>query len=166
MTIDEIIDRTLEEDLGDGDHTSNACLPTQTQGAAYLVCKEAGINCGNGNWPKKIFHQVDEDLEFTALVDDGDEIEVGQRLFEVEGSSRSILTAERTVLNFMQRMSGIATKTRFLTSLIGDNPAKLLDTRKTTPLLREIEKWAVRIGGGVNHRMGLYGHDHDQGQSC
>ena len=155
MTIDEIIDRTLEEDLGDGDHTSNACLPTQTQGAAYLVCKEAGIIAGM-ELAEKIFHHVDEDLEFTALVDDGDEIEIGQRLFEVEGSSRSILTAERTVLNFMQRMSGIATKTRFLTSLIGDNPAKLLDTRKTTPLLREIEKWAVRIGGGVNHRMGLY----------
>ena len=155
MTIDEIIDRTLEEDLGDGDHTSNACLPSSVIGSAYLVCKEAGVIAGM-DLAKKIFHRVDENLVFKALVKDGEQIEVGQRLFEVEGSSRSILTAERPALNFMQRMSGIATKTRYLTSLIGDNPAKLLDTRKTTPLLREIEKWSVQIGGGYNHRMGLY----------
>jgi nicotinate-nucleotide pyrophosphorylase (carboxylating) len=155
MTIDEIIDRTLEEDLGDGDHTSNACLPSLVSGLAYLVCKEAGVIAGMA-LAEKIFHRVDEDLKYKALVSDGDKIEVGQRIFEVEGSSRSILTAERTVLNFMQRMSGIATKTKFLTSLIGNHPAKLLDTRKTTPLLREVEKWAVRIGGGHNHRMGLY----------
>lgn len=155
MTIDEIIDRTLEEDLGDGDHTSNACLPSSVSGSAYLICKEAGVIAGI-ELAEKIFHRVDENLKFKALVSDGEQIEIGQRLFEVEGSSRSILTAERPALNFMQRMSGIATKTRHLTSLIGDNPAKLLDTRKTTPLLREIEKWAVRIGGGHNHRMGLY----------
>jgi nicotinate-nucleotide pyrophosphorylase (carboxylating) len=155
MTINEIIDRTLEEDLGDGDHTSNACLPSLVSGSAYLVCKEAGVIAGIA-LAEKIFHRVDEDLIYKALVSDGDKIEVGQRIFEVEGSSRSILTAERTVLNFMQRMSGIATKTKFLTSLIGKHPAKLLDTRKTTPILREVEKWAVRIGGGHNHRMGLY----------
>ncbi|MFT4526269.1 MAG: nicotinate-nucleotide pyrophosphorylase (carboxylating) [Granulosicoccus sp.] len=155
MTIDEIIDRTLEEDLGDGDHTSNACLPSSVSGSAYLVCKEAGVIAGM-DLAETIFHRVDDNLIFKALVSDGESIEVGQRLFEVEGSSRSILTAERTVLNFMQRMSGIATKTRFLNSLIGNNSAKLLDTRKTTPLLREIEKLAVRIGGGYNHRMGLY----------
>mgnify|MGYP002634974040 CR=1 FL=1 len=155
MTIDEIIDRTLEEDLGDGDHTSNACLPSSVTGSAYLVCKEAGVIAGM-DLAEKIFLRVDDKLDFKPLVKDGDQIEVGQRLFEVYGSSRSILTAERPALNFMQRMSGIATKTHYLTKLIGDHPAKLLDTRKTTPLLREIEKLAVRIGGGYNHRMGLY----------
>ena len=100
MTIDEIIDCALEEDLGDGDHTSNSCLSSLASGSAYLVCKEAGVIAGI-ELAKKIFHRVDENLNFKALVSDGNDIELGQRLFEVDGKARSILTAERTVLNFM-----------------------------------------------------------------
>lgn len=155
MTIDEIIRQTFIEDIGDGDHTSNACFPVESKSAATLFAKEDGVIAGL-DLARRIFNHVDPDIQLQTIVNDGDQVTVGQKLFEVSGSSRSILTAERTVLNFMQRMSGIATRTHYLTQLIKPHRAKLLDTRKTTPLLREIEKWAVRIGGGHNHRMGLY----------
>ena len=155
MTIDEIIDAALREDIGDGDHTSDACIPASAQGKAKLLVKEKGVIAGV-ELAQRIFARFDQDLKVNVLIKDGSRIEEGEIVLTVEGSSRSILKTERLVLNFMQRMSGIATKTAHLNGLIEGTSAKLLDTRKTTPLLREIEKWAVNIGGGVNHRFGLF----------
>jgi nicotinate-nucleotide pyrophosphorylase (carboxylating) len=155
MTIDEIIDAALKEDIGDGDYTSDACIPASAQGKAKLLVKEDGIIAGV-ELAQRIFYRFDRKLKIEVLIKDGSNIKVGDIILTVEGSSRSILKTERLVLNFMQRMSGIATKTAKYSKLIEGTSAKLLDTRKTTPLLREIEKWAVKIGGGVNHRIGLY----------
>ncbi len=155
MTIDEIIDSALREDIGDGDHTTDSCIPESATGRARLLVKEDGIIAGV-DLAMRIFLRVDGDLQVTTMVADGSPVKVGDVVLLVEGSSRSILKAERLVLNFMQRLSGIATRTRQLTDLIADTDAKLLDTRKTTPLLRELEKMAVRLGGGHNHRFGLY----------
>jgi nicotinate-nucleotide pyrophosphorylase (carboxylating) len=155
MTIDEIIDAALKEDIGDGDYTSDACIPASAQGKAKLLVKEDGIIAGV-ELAQRIFSRFDKKLKIEVLIKDGSNIKVGDIILTVEGSSRSILKTERLVLNFMQRMSGIATKTAKYSKLIEGTSAKLLDTRKTTPLLREIEKWAVKIGGGVNHRIGLY----------
>jgi nicotinate-nucleotide pyrophosphorylase (carboxylating) len=155
MTIDEIIDSALREDIGDGDHTTDSCIPESATGRARLLVKEDGIIAGV-DLAMRIFLRVDGDLQVTTMVADGSPVKVGDVVLLVEGSSRSILKAERLVLNFMQRLSGIATRTRQLTDLIADTDAKLLDTRKTTPLLRELEKMAVRLGGGYNHRFGLY----------
>jgi nicotinate-nucleotide pyrophosphorylase (carboxylating) len=155
MTIDEIIDAALKEDIGDGDYTSDACIPASAQGKAKLLVKEDGIIAGV-ELAQRIFSRFDRKLKIEVLIKDGSNIKVGDIILTVEGSSRSILKTERLVLNFMQRMSGIATKTAKYSKLIEGTSAKLLDTRKTTPLLREIEKWAVKIGGGVNHRIGLY----------
>ncbi len=155
MTIDEIIDSALREDIGDGDHTSDACIPASAQGKAKLLVKENGVIAGV-ELAQRIFSHFDKNLKVEVFIQDGAEIKVGEVVLTVEGSSRSILKTERLVLNFMQRMSGIATKTANFNKLIEGTSAKLLDTRKTTPLLREIEKWAVKIGGGVNHRFGLY----------
>lgn len=156
MTLDQVIEETFKEDLADqGDHTSLSCIPEGRSGSAKLVAKEPGVIAGV-ELAVRIFRHLDQDLKVDVRISDGDEIAVGDAILTVEGSARSILIAERTMLNFMQRMSGIATKTRMLVNLISGTNAKLLDTRKTTPLLREIEKWAVRIGGGYNHRMGLY----------
>ena len=155
MTIDEIIDSALREDIGDGDHTTDSCIPESATGRARLLVKEDGIIAGV-DLALRIFLRVDGDLQVTTMVADGSPVKVGDVVLLVEGSSRSILKAERLVLNFMQRLSGIATRTRQLTDLIADTDAKLLDTRKTTPLLRELEKMAVRLGGGHNHRFGLY----------
>lgn len=156
MTLDQVIEETFKEDLADqGDHTSLSCIPEGRSGSAKLVAKEPGVIAGV-ELAVRIFRHLDQDLKVDVRISDGDEIAVGDVILTVEGSARSILIAERTMLNFMQRMSGIATKTRMLVNLISGTNAKLLDTRKTTPLLREIEKWAVRIGGGHNHRMGLY----------
>jgi nicotinate-nucleotide pyrophosphorylase (carboxylating) len=151
----EIIDFALTEDVGDGDHTSLACVPKSGKGKARLLVKDNGILAGV-ELAKIIFHRVDPDLEIEVLIEDGTYVEFGQIAFYVTGSSLSILTAERLVLNFMQRMSGIATKTHELAHLIEDLPTKLLDTRKTTPCVRLMEKWAVKIGGGHNHRFALY----------
>lgn len=151
----EIIDFALTEDVGDGDHTSLACVPKSGKGKARLLVKDNGILAGV-ELAKLIFHRVDPDLEIEVLIEDGTYVEFGQIAFYVTGSSLSILTAERLVLNFMQRMSGIATKTHELAHLIADLPTKLLDTRKTTPCVRLMEKWAVKIGGGHNHRFALY----------
>ena len=151
----EIIDFALIEDVGDGDHTSLACIPKTGKGKARLLVKDNGILAGV-ELAKLIFHRVDPELKIEVLIEDGTYVEYGQIAFYVTGSSLSILTAERLVLNFMQRMSGIATKTYELAHLIDHLPTKLLDTRKTTPCVRLMEKWAVTIGGGHNHRFALY----------
>ncbi|WP_129714471.1 carboxylating nicotinate-nucleotide diphosphorylase [Pedobacter sp. SYP-B3415] len=151
----QFIQNALAEDVGDGDHTSLATIPASTQGRARLIIKEAGILAGM-QLAAEIFAVVDDTLKVDMLAKDGDQVEPGNIVLTVSGSTHSILIAERLVLNCMQRMSGIATKTRKMQGLIGTHRAKLLDTRKTTPGLRLLEKWAVRIGGGVNHRIGLY----------
>ena len=155
MNIDEFIKLALEEDLGDGDHTSLSTIPGSKIGAAQLMVKQEGILAGAAV-AEKVFKAVDEDTKFESFIQDGAEIRPGDIVFKVSGKSVSLLSAERLALNFMQRMSGIATYTRYLTSLLDGLHTKLLDTRKTTPNFRYFEKEAVRIGGGVNHRMGLY----------
>ncbi|OYT16313.1 MAG: nicotinate-nucleotide diphosphorylase (carboxylating) [Bacteroidetes bacterium 4572_77] len=155
MTIEEVIIKSLEEDLGDGDHTSLSTIPADSKGKAQLIAKEAGIIAGV-RIAEKVYKQVDKNTGFKAFVQDGSPIKVGDIIFEVWGSSVSILSAERLALNFMQRMSGIATTTKKYVDLITGTPTTLLDTRKTTPLMRLLEKEAVKLGGGDNHRMGLY----------
>ena len=153
--IDDLIEIAIKEDIGDGDHTSLSCIPQHTNGKAHLLVKEKGLIAGV-ELAKKIFHKIDPSLVFTELLKDGHEVNVGDVVFIVEGSSHSILQAERLVLNFMQRMSGIASNTNNYVNLLKGLNTKILDTRKTTPGLRSIEKWAVKIGGGLNHRIGLY----------
>ncbi|MCG3164393.1 MAG: putative nicotinate-nucleotide pyrophosphorylase [carboxylating] [Bacteroidia bacterium] len=155
MYLYQIITAALEEDIGSGDHTSLACIDKEKTGTARLLVKEKGIIAGV-ELAKNIFHFADKNLQVTIFINDGAEINPGDVVLEVTGSELSILKSERVVLNFMQRMSGIATKTKQLNQLIKHTKAKLLDTRKTTPLLREIEKLAVKTGGGENHRFGLY----------
>jgi nicotinate-nucleotide pyrophosphorylase (carboxylating) len=155
MSIEEIIKNALAEDLGDGDHSSLASISTQTQGSAILVAKEEGVIAGI-DIARQVFHQVDNEIEFSSIVEDGTQVKNGDMIFTVEGKSISLLSAERVALNFIQRMSGIATRTRNLVNLLDGLNTKLLDTRKTTPLLRELEKYAVKVGGAENHRFGLY----------
>jgi nicotinate-nucleotide pyrophosphorylase (carboxylating) len=155
MEIDKLIEQALQEDIGAGDHTSLATIPESAMRKVHLLIKEEGILAGIGI-AGKVFHQVDPDIRMEVILNDGAKVEKGDIAFIAAGKARSLLSAERLVLNFMQRMSGIATFTRLLTERIGDLPVKVLDTRKTTPLLRAIEKQAVRIGGGMNHRTGLY----------
>ncbi len=155
MTIDKIIELALIEDIQDGDHTSLATIPENAKGKAKLLVKEDGILAGVAV-AEKVFKQVDGETSFTAFMNDGDEIKKGDIVFEVSGSSISILTAERLALNFMQRMSGVATATKKIVKLIEGTGTRILDTRKTTPNLRLLEKEAVKLGGGENHRMGLY----------
>ena len=145
----------LKEDVGSGDHTSLATIPVEAIGAATLFVKEDGIIAGI-ELAEMIFSEVDAAIKFIATIKDGDSVKKGDIAFKVYGPSRSTLQAERLVLNFMQRMSGIATRTNQLTKLISHTKTKLLDTRKTTPGIRIFEKWAVRIGRGINHRKGLY----------
>ncbi len=149
------IQNSLIEDIGEGDHTSISCIPKEAVRKAHLLVKDRGIIAGI-EIANLIFKQVDNSLEFTQKLNDGDLVKVGDIAFIVEGNAISILTAERLVLNCMQRMSAIATKTAHFNYLISNTNCKLLDTRKTTPLNRNIEKWAVKIGGGKNHRLGLY----------
>jgi len=151
----EIVDFALREDLGDGDHTSLSTIPLEAKGRAKLLVKDDGVLAGV-DLAKIIFKRLDPSLQIEVLIEDGTDVKKGDIAFHVSGSSRSILSSERLVLNFMQRMSGIATKTRELAKLIEDLPTQLLDTRKTTPCVRLMEKWAVRIGGGTNHRFALY----------
>jgi nicotinate-nucleotide pyrophosphorylase (carboxylating) len=155
MSIEEIIRKALGEDLGNGDHTSLATIPANAAGKSKLLIKEDGIVAGV-EIAKEVYHQLDPSLVFEPLIPDGSPVKPGDIAFIISGSSRSILSGERLALNFMQRMSGIATQTSLLVKLTEGTKAKILDTRKTTPLLREIEKMAVRLGGGENHRMGLY----------
>ena len=153
--LNEFIERALHEDVRDGDHTSLACIPADAMGKAHLLVKENGILAGM-ILAQLIFHKVDARIVMKSLLKDGDAIDIGDIAFIVEGPSSSLLTAERLVLNCMQRMSGIATKTHEINKLIEGTEAQVLDTRKTTPGIRLLEKWAVTIGGGTNHRFGLY----------
>jgi len=155
MTISEIIKNALIEDIGDGDHSSLASIDKNASAKARLLVKEDGILAGI-EIAKEVFNQVDPNLKLEILINDGASIKRGDIIFYVSGSAISILSAERTVLNFMQRMSGIATSTNKLVKLVEGTNCTILDTRKTTPGVRIIEKMAVRIGGGDNHRMGLY----------
>lgn len=155
MTIEEIIMQALIEDIGSGDHTSLSTIPKNATGKARLLVKEDGILSGM-KIASDIFRKVDSRIKFSPHMEDGDEISVGDIAFEVEGPSASILKAERLALNFMQRMSGIATSTATYVRELEGLDTRILDTRKTTPLLRELEKQAVRDGGGFNHRFGLY----------
>jgi nicotinate-nucleotide pyrophosphorylase (carboxylating) len=153
--IDQFITNAVAEDQGDGDHTSLSTIPAAAQGRAKLLVKEAGVLAGV-DLALEIFHHIDPLLETEVFITDGAVVHYGDIALTVSGNTHSILLAERLVLNCMQRMSGIATKTRHIVELLKPYKTKLLDTRKTTPGLRYIEKWAVRIGGGVNHRIGLY----------
>ncbi|MDT3404870.1 carboxylating nicotinate-nucleotide diphosphorylase [Mucilaginibacter terrae] len=153
--VDDFINRALAEDVGDGDHTSIATIPDGTQGKARLLVKDTGVLAGV-ELAQEIFYIVNPDLKVTVFINDGAEIKPKDVVLEVEGSVHCILRAERLVLNCMQRMSAIATKTRHITDLLKGTDTKVLDTRKTTPGFRYLEKWAVQIGGGVNHRFGLY----------
>ncbi|RLD31071.1 MAG: nicotinate-nucleotide diphosphorylase (carboxylating), partial [Bacteroidetes bacterium] len=153
MNIDEFIRLALEEDLGDGDHTSLSTIPEGKSGVAQLLAKQQGILAGV-DVARKVFKAVDPDTELEVYLEDGTAIKPGDVVFRVSGKAVSLLSAERLALNFMQRMSGIATYTHYLNSLMQGLHTKLLDTRKTTPNFRYFEKEAVRIGGGVNHRMG------------
>ncbi|HAQ65689.1 MAG TPA: carboxylating nicotinate-nucleotide diphosphorylase [Bacteroidales bacterium] len=155
MTIDEIIALTLVEDMGDGDHTSLSTIPATARGKVRLLVKEAGILAGV-DVARKVFLAVDNTIIFTQMLSDGTPVKPGDVAFTVEGPSVSLLGAERTALNFMQRMSGIATATNRLVKLLNGLNTRLLDTRKTTPLMRQFEKMAVKTGGGNNHRFGLY----------
>ena len=151
----EIIDNALREDIGDGDHSTFSSVPETALGEAKLLVKESGVIAGV-DLAEMIFRRFDPDLNITVFIKDGTCVQQGDVVFVVSGRSRSILTTERLVLNFMQRMSGIATQTASIVDLLKGTDCKLLDTRKTTPGIRYMEKWAVRIGGGVNHRFGLY----------
>ena len=151
----EIIDNALREDIGDGDHSSLACVPENAIGKATLFVKDDGILAGV-ELAEMIFKRYDPTLKMEILIQDGTVVKKGDIAFHVSGSSRSILATERLVLNFMQRMSGIATQTSQIVSLLEGLDTQLLDTRKTTPGIRYMEKWAVRIGGGKNHRFALY----------
>lgn len=153
--IELIIANAVREDVGDGDHSSLACIPFDAHGKAKLLVKDDGIIAGVA-FAKRVFEYIDKDLKVEILIDDGAEVNYGDIVFYVEGSSLSILKAERLVLNAMQRMSAIATKTKIFADLLEGTGAKILDTRKTTPGIRAIEKWAVKIGGGENHRFALY----------
>jgi nicotinate-nucleotide pyrophosphorylase (carboxylating) len=151
----EFILSALREDVGEGDHSSLSAIPEDAVNRARLLVKADGILAGV-ELAQYIFREVDSTLKVNVLLNDGDVMKRGDEAFHVSGSARSILTAERLVLNCMQRMSAIATKTRHFLDLMSGTKAQLLDTRKTTPNLRLIEKWAVRIGGGTNHRIGLF----------
>lgn len=155
MKIEEIVSLALSEDLGSGDHTSLATIPASANNRAGLLVKEDGVIAGI-NVAKEVFHQVDPDLKFVGLLNDGQAVRRGDIAFTLAGKSISILSGERLALNFMQRMSGIATSTRRMVDLLKGLDVKLLDTRKTTPNLRVLEKNAVKAGGGANHRFGLF----------
>ena len=153
--LDIIIKNAIREDVGEGDHSSLACIPTLAQGKAKLLVKDEGIIAGVA-FAEMIFKYVDADLKMEIYINDGEIVKYGDVVFQVSGSSQSILKAERLVLNSMQRMSAIATKTKQFVDLLAGTQTKILDTRKTTPGIRAIEKWAVKIGGGENHRFALY----------
>lgn len=153
--VDEIIKNALNEDIGPGDHSSLSSIPKNATGKAKLLVKADGVLAGV-ELAQRIFEIYDPSLKVEVFIMDGEKVKYGDIAFTVEGSSISILSTERLVLNFMQRMSGIATQTHFYADLIKDYPTKLLDTRKTTPGIRYMEKWAVKIGGGHNHRYALY----------
>ena len=153
--IDTIIFNALKEDIGEGDHSSLACVPENAIGKAKLLVKEDGVIAGV-LLAQRIIHNYDAKLEVDVFIQDGSSVKKGDIVLTVSGSSRSILATERLLLNFMQRMSGIATQSRKYADLVAHTSCKILDTRKTTPNIRYMEKWAVRIGGAYNHRFALY----------
>lgn len=153
--VQAIIDIALREDIGSGDHSSLACIGNDKIGNAYCLAKDNGIICGL-DLAAYIFNKVDSSLQFNSNYKDGDEIKIGDVVFTVVGKSKAILTAERLVLNFMQRLSGVASQSKKISSLLNGFNTKVLDTRKTTPGMRLFEKYAVKIGGSFNHRIGLY----------
>jgi nicotinate-nucleotide pyrophosphorylase (carboxylating) len=153
--LQHIISNALREDVGDGDHSSLACIPASAQGKAKLLVKDEGIIAGV-EFAKMVFKAVDQNMVVETFINDGEKVKYGDVVFHVTGSSQSILKAERLVLNSMQRMSAIATKTKKFVDLLEGTDTKVLDTRKTTPGFRACEKWAVKIGGGENHRFALY----------
>jgi len=153
--IELIIANAIREDVGDGDHSSLSCIPETAQGKAKLLVKDNGIIAGVA-FAKQVFAYVDPEMKVETLIEDGSKVNYGDIVFYVEGASQSILKAERLVLNAMQRMSAIATKTKLFVDLLEGTGTKILDTRKTTPGIRALEKWAVKIGGGENHRFALY----------
>ncbi|PJB12362.1 MAG: nicotinate-nucleotide diphosphorylase (carboxylating) [Flavobacteriales bacterium CG_4_9_14_3_um_filter_40_17] len=150
-----IISDAIREDVGDGDHSSLACIPSEAEGKAKLLVKDTGIIAGV-DFAKAVFQQVDPELIMDEHIKDGNTVKYGDIVFHVSGNVQSILKSERLVLNGMQRMSAIATKTQKYAQQLEGTHTQILDTRKTTPGIRLLEKWAVRIGGGVNHRFGLY----------
>ena len=160
--LDELIRMALLEDVGDGDHSTLACIPTTATGTAKMVAKQDGILCGM-EVGERVFHFVNDSfyhsqmpMKVTPLKRDGERVKKGDELMTIEGAAGVILTAERTALNFMQRLSGIATQTHLLVDMLDGLHTRLLDTRKTTPNMRLLEKYAVKCGGGTNHRIGLY----------
>lgn len=160
--LDELIRMALLEDVGDGDHSTLACIPPTAVGTAKMVAKQDGILCGM-EVGERVFHFVNDSfyhsqlpITVTARMKDGDVVKRGDVLMTIEGAAGVILTAERTALNFMQRLSGIATQTHLLVDMLDGLHTQLLDTRKTTPNMRLLEKYAVKCGGGTNHRIGLY----------
>lgn len=155
MEIKDFVALAIEEDIKDGDHSALACIPDDARGKAKLLVKEDGIIAGI-EIAKEIFRVFDDSIVFEQILNDGDKVKYGDIAFYIEGYSQKLLGSERLVLNIMQRMSAIATLTNKFVVEIGELPTKILDTRKTTPLIRFLEKQAVKIGGGENHRMGLY----------
>ena len=153
--LEQDIKHWLTEDIGDGDHTTLCCIPADAIGRSRLIVKDTGIIAGI-EVAKKVFEIFDKELRITQYMHDGDEVKPKDIAFEVEGKVRSLLQTERLMLNIMQRMSGIATRTREYVKLLEGTQTRILDTRKTTPGLRMLEKEAVLIGGGCNHRIGLY----------
>ena len=153
--LDQLIKMALAEDIGDGDHSTLACIPPDAVNAAKMVAKADGILCGT-EVGERVFKLVDSSLTVNLLLHDGDPVRKGDIIMTIEGHAGSILTAERTALNFMQRLSGIATETHRMVQMLDGLHTKLLDTRKTTPNMRLLEKYAVACGGGTNHRIGLY----------
>lgn len=153
--VEAIVDSALKEDIGDGDITTDAIIPQGLKAKAVLVAEEEGIICGLPV-AEAIFKKLDPNTEFKPLARDGDHVKPGENLAEIKGNARALLTGERTALNFLQRLSGVATTTKKFVDAVKPCNAKILDTRKTTPGMRVLEKYAVRCGGGENHRMGLY----------
>jgi len=153
--IEIIIANAVREDVGPGDHSSLACIPENAFGKAKLLVKDKGVLAGI-EFARLVFKYIDPRLRITVLIQDGTTVKFGDVAFEVQGPQQSILKAERIVLNAMQRMSAIATKTDYFVQMLKGTSTKILDTRKTTPGIRALEKWAVTIGGGVNHRFALY----------
>lgn len=153
--IDIIIENSIREDVGEGDHSSLACIPKDAKGKAKLLVKDSAIIAGV-SFAREVFKYLDSDIDVQVLIPDGKTVRYGDIVFYVEGHTQSILKGERLVLNAMQRMSAVATKTNEYVQLLEGTKTKILDTRKTTPGIRALEKWAVKIGGGENHRFALY----------
>ena len=155
LGLDEFLKAALAEDLGSGDVTTDACVPKEEKSIAYFIAKEAGVICGL-EVVRRVFSLVDERLTLHCYVTDGQTVAVGEKIAEISGSSSGILKGERLALNLLQRLSAIATKTAWAVGEVAGTSTKICDTRKTTPLMRKLEKYAVRSGGGQNHRFGLY----------